>query len=113
MPNPVTWFEVIGKDGTKLQQFYGKAFDWQMQVAPEMNYGMIGNGGEGIDGGIGQGEKQGVTFYIEVDDPQAYLDKIESMGGKTVVPVTVIPDMVTFAQFADPEGNVVGLVKAS
>jgi predicted enzyme related to lactoylglutathione lyase len=23
--------------------------------------------------------------------------------------VTVIPDMVTFAQFADPEGNVVGL----
>jgi len=105
--------EVIGKDGTKLQQFYGKAFDWQMQVAPEMNYGMIGNGGEGIDGGIGQGEKPGVTFYIEVDDPQAYLDKIESMGGRTVVPVTVIPDMVTFAQFADPEGNVVGLVKAN
>jgi predicted enzyme related to lactoylglutathione lyase len=27
------------------------------------------------------------------------------------VPVTVIPDMVTFAQFADPEGNVVGIVK--
>lgn len=34
------------------------------------------------------------------------------MGGKTVVPVTEIPDMVTFAQFADPEGNVVGLVKS-
>jgi predicted enzyme related to lactoylglutathione lyase len=25
--------------------------------------------------------------------------------------VTEIPDMVTFAMFADPEGNVVGLVK--
>jgi predicted enzyme related to lactoylglutathione lyase len=28
-----------------------------------------------------------------------------------VVPVTEIPNMVTFAQFADPQGNVVGLVK--
>jgi hypothetical protein len=45
-------------------------------------------------------------------DPQAYLDRIERVGGKTIVPVTEIPDMVTFAQFADPEGNVVGLVKA-
>ena len=27
------------------------------------------------------------------------------------MPVTEIPNMVTFAQFADPEGNVVGIVK--
>ena len=112
MPNPVTWFEVIGKNGDKLRDFYGKAFGWQMQVAPEMNYGMVNNGGEGIDGGIGQGEQTSVVFYIQVDDPQAYLNKVESMGGKTIVPVTEIPNMVTFAQFADPEGNVVGLVKS-
>jgi predicted enzyme related to lactoylglutathione lyase len=29
------------------------------------------------------------------------------------VPVTEIPNMVTFAQFADPQGNVVGLVKSA
>jgi len=33
------------------------------------------------------------------------------MGGKTVVPVTHIPNMVTFAMFTDPEGHLVGLVK--
>jgi uncharacterized protein len=54
-----------------------------------------------------------VIFYIEVDDLQAYLDRIERAGGRTIVPVTVIPDMVTFAQFADPEGNVVGLTKTA
>ncbi len=27
------------------------------------------------------------------------------------MPVTEIPNMVTFAQFSDPEGNVVGMVK--
>ena len=53
-----------------------------------------------------------MVFYIEVDDPQAYLDRIEQAGGKTVVPVTET-EMVTFAQFADPQGNVVGLVKSA
>jgi hypothetical protein len=46
-----------------------------------------------------------------VDDLQGYLDKAEQSGGRTVVPVTEIPNMVTFAQFADPEGNVVGIVE--
>jgi hypothetical protein len=33
------------------------------------------------------------------------------MGGKTVVPVTEIPNVVTFALFQDPEGNMVGIIK--
>lgn len=40
------------------------------------------------------------------------LNKIESLGEKTVMPVTTIPGMVTFALFADPEGHMVGLVKS-
>jgi len=111
MANPVTWFEITGKNGDKLRDFYKSAFGWQVNLDPQMQYGMVDNAGEGIGGGIAQGERSQVTFYVEVDDPQAYLDKIESKGGKTVVPVTEIPNMVTFAQFADPEGNVVGLVK--
>jgi predicted enzyme related to lactoylglutathione lyase len=50
---------------------------------------------------------------FEVDDPQTYLDKAEKMGGKTIVPVTEIPNMVTFALFADPEGHMVGVVKSA
>ena len=47
-----------------------------------------------------------------MDDLQSCLDEAERSGGKTVLPVTEIPNMATIAQFADPEGNVVGLVKA-
>ena len=116
MANPVVHFEVTGKDGKKLQSFYGGVFGWNVQADNPMNYGMVSNEdtGGGIGGGIsaGDGGANQVTFYIEVDDPQAYLDKIESEGGKTVMPVTEIPGMVIFAQFADPEGNVVGLVRA-
>jgi predicted enzyme related to lactoylglutathione lyase len=114
MANQVSWFEVTGKDAAGLQSFYGNLFGWKIDAGNPMNYGMVEAGVGGIGGGIGSsdnGSKQ-VTFYVSVDDPQAYLDKAEQLGGSTVVPVTEIPDMVTFAQFADPEGNVVGVVKS-
>jgi hypothetical protein len=114
MANPVVHFEVTGKDGKKLQDFYSKTFGWNINADNPMNYGIVDNAGQGIGGGIsaGDGGTTQVTFYIEVDDPQAYLDKVEAKGGKTVMPVTEIPGMVVLAQFADPEGNIVGLVKA-
>jgi uncharacterized protein len=113
MGNPVTWFEVSGKDGAALQKFYSEAFDWQLQDPTGMGYWMLMEPERGIGGGIGQAPDGGeghVTFYVEVDDPQAALDKIEQLGGKTVVPVTEM-EMVTFALFADPEGHLVGVFK--
>jgi len=113
--NPVVHFEVIGKDGKKLQDFYGGIFGWNIQADNPMNYGIVSNEdtGGGIGGGVGQGDSTSVTVYIAVDDPQAYLNKVEAQGGKTIMPVTEIPGMVILAQFADPEGNVVGLVNAN
>ncbi len=113
MGRPVVHFEILGKDTEKLQDFYGSLFCWHIDASNPMNYGIVDTHGEGgIGGGIGPAEGPNqVTFYVQVDDLQAYLSKIEGMGGKTIVPVTEIPDMVTFAMFADPEGNVVGLVK--
>jgi uncharacterized protein len=112
MGNPVVHFEVIGKDGDKTRAFYSKIFGWQMQVMPEMNYGMVDNGGHGINGGVGGGEQAHAMFYVEVPDPQATLDLVEKNGGKTVMPVTEIPGAVTLATFSDADGNVIGLVKA-
>jgi len=103
MPNPVVHFEVIGKDGKKLQEWYSKIFGWKINADNPMNYGIVEAQGSGIGGGVGQGDgSTSVTVYIAVDDPQAQLDKVESLGGKTVMPVTEIPGMVTLAQFATP-----------
>lgn len=115
MAAPVTWFEINTSEPKTVRDFYGQVFGWGMQVLEEGNYALVETGGEGgIAGGIGeaQGPNQ-VIFYIEVADPQSYLTEIEKAGGTTVVPVTEIPGMVTFAHFADPQGNVVGLVKSS
>jgi predicted enzyme related to lactoylglutathione lyase len=112
MANPVVHFEIMGKDGKKLQEFYSNLFNWEIDSSNPMNYGLVKGGEGGIGGGVGQGDGPPyVTVYIQVDDLQAYLDKVEKLGGKTLVPVTEIPNMVTFALFADPEGNSVGLFK--
>ena len=112
MANPVVHFEVIGRDGAKLQKFYADAFGWKIDADNPMGYGMVDNEGRGIGGGVSGGDAPAVTFYLEVDDPAAYLKKVEALGGRIVQDVTVIPGMVTMAQFADPEGNIVGIVAA-
>ena len=116
MPNPVTHFEIAGNDGKKLQAYYANLFGWKVDANNPMDYGMVeaqdGHGiGGGITGTMGQ-RPPGVTVYVEVDNPQAYLDKAVSMGGKVVMPVSEVPGGVVIAQFSDPEGNLVGLAKA-
>lgn len=113
MTHAVTHFEVTGKDLDKLQSFYSELFGWKTQKLPgEIPYAMVEKQGNGIGGGIGQAQNgQGhVTFYVGADDPQAILDKAEQLGGRTVMPVTELPE-VTIALFADPEGHVIGLAK--
>ena len=117
MPHPVVHFEIVCKDGGAGQKFYADLFGWKISADNPMNYGIVEKDGEtGIGGGITGifegSDHPGVTFYIEADDLQACLDRAESLGGKTVMPVTEIPGFVTIAHFADPDGNVIGLVKS-
>jgi predicted enzyme related to lactoylglutathione lyase len=115
VPNPIVHFEIVGKEGKKLQNFYGSLFDWKVDANNEWNYGMVDTEtpGAGIAGGIGptmDGQSR-VTVYAQVPDLQAYLDKAEKLGGKTLMPPTEIPGAVTMAMFSDPEGNVMGMIK--
>jgi predicted enzyme related to lactoylglutathione lyase len=115
---PVVWFEVVGKDGPALQRFYSGLFGWQVADAGDgSGYGLVSANPPGIGGGIGPTQDGGpghATFYIEVDDPQAYLAQAEKLGGKTVLPPVELPQFnLTFAMFADPEGHIVGLSKGA
>ena len=114
MPNPVTHFEVLGNDAAALQRFYGEAFGWPMQDVMDGAYYMVNPGDDqGINGGVGsaQGGQGHVTFYVEVEDPAAALEKISGLGGRTVQEPMDVPGGPTIALFADPEGHVIGLVK--
>ena len=113
MGKPVVHFEILGQDRVKTQGFYSSLFGWKISDDNPHEYGMVETGGEGgINGGIAKSDDGAhVLVYVQVDDPQAYLDKAESLGGKILMPVTEIPNVVTLAQFVDPDGNRVGLIK--
>jgi predicted enzyme related to lactoylglutathione lyase len=114
MANPVVHFEVLGRDAQALQRFYAGAFGWQLEDVMEGSYYMA-HPGSGIDGGVGAapGGDGHVTFYVEVEDPAAALQKISELGGRTVQEPMDVPGGPTIALFADPEGHLVGLVKAA
>ena len=112
MSNPVVHFEVVGTDAETLQSFYKDVFDWQLTPAVP-GYAMA-HPGSGINGGIGadQNGSGRVTFYVEVKDIDGTLRNVEKRGGKTVAPPMDVPNGPTIALFSDPEGHVIGLVKA-
>jgi hypothetical protein len=112
--NPVVHFEIGCKDTAAAAQFYAALFGWNAtQRGPAQ---MIETGSpHGIPGhftALGHEPHHYTIFYVEVDDVEAYLANVESLGGKTLVPKVDIPTG-SFAWFSDPDGNTIGLWKAA
>jgi len=116
MGNAVVHFEIGGPDDKPLVDFYGQLFGWDLRPFEGGGYTLIDTrGGGGINGGIGKSQtgEPWSTFYVEAEDLQAVLDKAISLGATTVMPVTNFGGAVTIAMFNDPDGLLVGLVKAA
>ena len=114
MANPVIHFEILGKDGKKTQQFYESLFGWNIDANNPMDYGMVSaQDGAGIGGGVAAGQDGPmVTVYVDVADLGATLKQAEALGGKTIMPPMDVPGGPKMAQFADPDGNIIGIIEA-
>jgi predicted enzyme related to lactoylglutathione lyase len=120
MGQPVVHFEVIGKDGKKLQSYYSDLFGWKIDANNPMGYGLVdleANEGVGIPGGIGggpDGYEGHVTFYVQVPDVEASLAKAESLGGARVMgpeEMQTPGGPIVLGHLTDPEGHVIGLIQ--
>jgi predicted enzyme related to lactoylglutathione lyase len=83
MANPVVRFEVGAADDQPLVRFYGELFGWGLWAIAD-GYTLVDTqGGAGINGGIGRSQtgEPWATFYVEVDDLQASLDRAEARSG--------------------------------
>ncbi len=104
--------EIPCTDFEKAKKFYGDVFGWETQIIPEMDYAVF-KVKDGPGGGFSKQLKvsdSGILFYIEVEDIEAALKKVDTAGGKTVKGKTEIsPEMGYFAIFTDSENNVNGL----
>ncbi len=119
---PIVHVEIPAKDTAAAAKFYADAFGWGLQHDDNFDYWMF-SAGDGPGGGfvstdpnsgMMNPQKPGeVLIYIGSDDVDADLAKIESLGGKAVVPKTEIPGMGWWGAFTDPTGNKVGLFSAT
>jgi len=122
MGQPVVHFEITGKDGKALQDYYGQLFGWNINADNEFGYGLVDReenlnpDGIGIGGGISSGPEGypgHVTVYVEVPDVEASLAKAEELGGtRTMGPEEVMAGL-TIGLFTDPEGHVVGVMRST
>jgi uncharacterized protein len=121
MGQPVVHFEVIGRDAGKLQSYYSELFGWQIDTNNPVNYGVIDReanlspDGVGIGGGVAAGPEGypgHVTFYVAVPEVEAALAKAESLGGRRVMGPEAPMEGIELGLFTDPEGHLIGVVKA-
>ena len=122
MVDSVVHFEIIGRDPERLREFYGQLFGWSFDtdslVAPEVSdagdYGFVtpDPDASAVAGGVGGGSSftPHAVFYVGVPDVAAALAETVRLGGSVVMPVSANPNgQLVVAQFADPEGTVVGI----
>jgi uncharacterized protein len=123
MGQPVVHFEVIGRDGERLQSYYSELFGWEIDASNPMKYGLVQRegvtnaDGVGIGGGVGSASEgsdgHGATFYVEVPDVEAALAKAESLGGSRVWGPDEVPGMgIVLGHLKDPEGHLIGLIQS-
>ena len=114
-PDPVVHVEILGSDAPRLQRFYAELFGWKATLNP-LGYGYVPVAPTPpvtLTGGVGPSPQRQplVIFYVKVADPASTLKQAEALGGRVVMPPVEVPGGIIFARFADPEGNVVGIVR--
>jgi len=110
--------DVLSGDPERARRFYGDVFGWQFEDIPGAAYVNVRTSEDGIEGGIGglaqvagmrPPQPSGVVAYLLAPDMDATLAAIERAGGEVVIPRTDVMGYGEFAQFKDPDGNVIGL----
>jgi hypothetical protein len=111
--HPIVHVEISANDCEAAGKFYSDLFGWNVRQMPEMNYAMFDYGVEGVGGGLNSVQEDNpagtVIVYVDTEDIDADLIKVEKLGGKIVTPKTEIPGMGWFGIFTDPTGNRIGL----
>lgn len=118
MENLAVWFEIPVTDMERAKKFYSHVFNLNIEVqdSGDRPYGLFPIRGYGNSGALVkhmdfQPSAKAATIYLnggqDLSDP---LSRVESAGGKILVPKTMISrEMGYYALFLDSEGNRVGL----
>ncbi len=109
--HPIVHVEISANDREAAGKFYAELFDWNIQQMPEMNYATFDYGVEGVGGGLNPVQDDNpagtVVVYVDTEDIDADLAKVEKLGGKIVAPKSRDPrnGLVWYIQRSDRQSD--------
>jgi predicted enzyme related to lactoylglutathione lyase len=121
MSNTIVWADIPVTDMDRARKFYGAVLQADIEMMPgsedvallpgdPMSGDVSGDLVKGEDSTPGAG---GITIYFDSKgDPEGMIERAVAAGGKVLMPVTSMGDMVGFIGFfQDSEGNRIGVHK--
>ena len=112
-----SWNELMTSDIVGAKAFYSALFGWQLNDmdTPMGSYTMAKVGETEVAGMMATPEEAAGAppawgAYVTVDDVDAMPAKIESLGGKVILPPQDIPDVGRFLVMQDPQGAMLMLI---
>ena len=115
--NTLCWNELMTNDTERAKDFYTKLFGWKTKGdSGATPYTEWINGEEHIGGMMQIQPDMGPMppnwgLYFAVDDCDSKVAQAQSLGARTYVPPTDIPNVGRFAVLADPQGAVFNIIK--
>ncbi len=109
---PVVHWEIVARDPHRQAEFYRRLCNWDVGDGPIMQIPAgLGGPEPGPGGHIRQGERAGVSLYVQVRDLRASLALAAELGGTIVNEPFDVPGGPTLAAVDDPEGVALVLVQ--
>ncbi len=119
--NKEVHYEIHNDDQERAQKFYQDVFGWKINKFPDMDYHLATTTPSdekmhpkepgAINGGLLPKDPTGPHPMIVIDVPsiEEHIKKIESSGGKTVMPMVKVGEFGLYARVSDTEGNIIGI----
>ncbi len=112
-----SWNELVTTDVPAAKAFYREALGWDLSdiKAGDMGYTMAKMGDREVAGIMtmphdAQGMPPTWGSYVTVDDVDARVARVTSLGGKLCVAPRDIPNVGRFAIIADPQGAMLAMI---
>jgi len=81
---PVVHWELVARDPARQSEFYRQMFNWEIGEGPIRAIAPgLGGPEPGPAGHIRQGERSGVSLYVQVADLRSTLDRVPGLGGRS------------------------------
>ena len=113
----VVHFEIPSDDPPRAVAFYRDLFGWRIEDANGGTPYWLITTGEAAEPGINgailprQAPVSAVVNTVQVESIDATLRRLRELGGRVVTEPSEIPGVGRFAYWADPDGNLFGVLE--